>query len=660
LELFRNIETDDHQKNTNDYEVLLKRDLAKFGRNGSMIDYKLISTVEIAKELGLKKGKRGKNFHCPNKSEHKHNDNTPSLSISDQPNGGFNCFGCGIKGNNVELVKQVLGLDVKEAIQWLEIRFAGYDSKELVGDRRLDDKPKKKDEKYQVRFIKKGLSKNDRFTFSPKDQLDLKVPTREDISKLRTELGKSYSLETLERAGIKVNHSDVGYGLVFPKGQLVHNPNNLDKYLHFEGRTDYLTAIELGLDEHYAIVSNFNKTAKIKLSAGQHYFVMDRDVTPQDVRGRLIVESQTEIGCVRLPQNYDDFSDYYNIGGCTQRDILALIENTPIEPISPTREPNQISSIRTFSIYSASELLTTDLPEQIWAVKDTLPAGLAVLAGRPKVGKSFMALELCLAVAQGRKALGRFDAEKGEALFIGLEDNWRRLRNRLRMMLGNDGISPQLSGVHLMTEFLKLDQGGEDQLKGILKNKPNLSLVVIDTYGKVAPYFKSKNPYLEEYAALSRLQQIGFDYETCLLMNHHTRKSESDYVLDEVLGSTAITGTADTILILKKNKYGTVLHTTGRDIEEQELAVEFDKETGLWRILGDADKIAISEQRKLVIQTLRESKIPLWPSELAKKINADRNNVKQLMWKMYKAGLIQKKKQDGKYHIYDNHDNHAS
>jgi len=596
-----------------------------------MFDYKTIATNEIAEHLRLRQGKYG-NYHCFNPSAHNNNDTHASLSISKKSK-GFKCQKCGLKGNNVELVKQVLKVNTQEAIRWISGKF--NNSMPIVKIN-VDKNREEKVKKYQIRFIKKGLAKDERFLFMTEPDLVLKEPTQQDIDNLKSELGKSYSLETLQKANIKINHSKGKYGLVFPKGQLIHNPNKFDNYMHVEGRTDYLTALELALDGFYGIVSDFNKTAKISLSGGHHYFILDRDVSEERIKDRLNILSTSYVKLIRLPSEFDDLSDYFNKGNCTKTDILNLIEKTELMTLVPNSNSQQQPPKKQFKIYTARDLFEMEFPEPRWAIRDILPEGLTILAGRPKSGKSWMALGLSVAVTKGGVALGRYQALEGEALFIGLEDKLNRLRDRLEMMLNSEPIFSIPEGLHLMNEFSRLDDDGYDQLSTILENKPNIRLVVIDIYQRIAPSQNSnKDSYAEDYRNYSRLQEIAFMHRVAIILIHHTRKTESENALDEVLGSTAITGAADCIYILKQKKHEYVLHITGRDIEERELAVKFEPKSGLWNVLGDSEKVFISDERKEIINIINNTDSPLSPKRVSEITGKPHNNIKQLLFNMH-------------------------
>jgi RecA-family ATPase len=84
---------------------------------------------------------------------------------------------------------------------------------------------------------------------------------------------------------------------------------------------------------------------------------------------------------------------------------------------------------------TAADLMAAELPPVRWGVRGVLPEGVTLLAGKPKLGKSWLALGLCVAVAAGGVALGTRQVEQGEVLYLALEDNRRRLHKRLGKML---------------------------------------------------------------------------------------------------------------------------------------------------------------------------------------------------------------------------------
>src|SRR5918992_3521750 len=101
-------------------------------------------------------------------------------------------------------------------------------------------------------------------------------------------------------------------------------------------------------------------------------------------------------------------------------------------------------------IFTAAELMAEDLPPVRWVVPEILPEGVTFLAGKPKLGKSWMGLGLGIAVATGGVALGTKQVEQGEVLYLALEDNKRRIQNRLNKLLAG---RPAPASLHITTAW---------------------------------------------------------------------------------------------------------------------------------------------------------------------------------------------------------------
>jgi hypothetical protein len=132
--------------------------------------------------------------------------------------------------------------------------------------------------------------------------------------------------------------------------------------------------------------------------------------------------------------------------------------------------------------FTAAELMAKELPAVKWAVPDIVPEGLNVVGGRPKLGKSWLVLGLCVAVASGGVALGTKRVEKGEGFYLALEDNEPRLQTRLRKVL-QGGDAPE--GLHYCTEWPRMGEGGIEALDGWLDRHKDVRIAVIDTLARI-------------------------------------------------------------------------------------------------------------------------------------------------------------------------------
>ena len=305
-------------------------------------------------------------------------------------------------------------------------------------------------------------------------------------------------------------------------------------------------------------------------------------------------------------------------------------------PAYPSDDKPGTSGLDTIT---GSALMRLELPEPSSIVPGILVEGLTVLGGKPKLGKSWLMLYACLAVASDGYVLGKLKVTAGEALYLGLEDNLRRLQNRLDTM--SDEIP---DGLHLASQdaMPRLDVGGLERLDTWLQNHPLCRLVVIDTLARVRPRRKHGADLYEEDATLgASLQALAIKRGVALVVIHHLRKADADDPLDMISGSTGLTGAADAVLVLTRprGEADAVLHITGRDIEESELALKFDPKHGIWTMLGEAKDYAMSEERRLIVAFLQTVKSGA-PKDIAEGAQLPRDSVRQLLRKMKADGLL--------------------
>jgi len=350
--------------------------------------------------------------------------------------------------------------------------------------------------------------------------------------------------------------------------------------------------------------------------------------------GKKLYGHALRIRVLELPKkpHVKDVSDWFAQGG-TKDELLKLIAEA-----KEWRPPGAKPPLPVLKAFTASDLEDMIFPEPKWAVPGLLPEGLTILAGRPKRGKSWMGLGIALAVASGGKALGKIDVEKGDALYLALEDNPRRLQNRLAVLKDPGTSLP--SRLHLVTEFLPLQMGGMQSLLLWLDKHPKTHLVVIDTLGRILPSGKgNNNQFVDDYQFIGKLQKLSIDRGFALLVIHHIRKQSAEYALDRVAGTTGITGAADSVWVLDtgKGEASAILQVTGRDIETQEIGMKF--ENGIWSSLGPAEEVALSGERKEII-TLLEENGPMYPKVIGDILRKNASTTRNLLFLMKQKNLI--------------------
>jgi hypothetical protein len=304
-------------------------------------------------------------------------------------------------------------------------------------------------------------------------------------------------------------------------------------------------------------------------------------------------------------------------------------------------EPEPIRAA-TPQITNARDLMAKVFPDIKWVIPDILPEGVTIFAGKPKMGKSWLALNLAIATATGGRALGRIQVEPGSVLYLALEDNERRLQTRMSKLL-QGAVIPDRLDLAIAWQRMGDDTLGLAWLVGWIEAHPDARLIVIDTLAKVRPPMgKSSNIYEHDYNTVQGLKAISDQHNVAILIIHHVRKGTSDDPLELISGSFGLSGGVDGAIILARDRgqADAVLHITGRDVEEKELAMVWSAEFALWTIAGDADEYRISKERRQIIDLLNGVRDGLTPKEVADALQRTAGGVKKMLREMLDDGQV--------------------
>jgi hypothetical protein len=326
-----------------------------------------------------------------------------------------------------------------------------------------------------------------------------------------------------------------------------------------------------------------------------------------------------------------------------QSELAAAFENPwknkELDVKTPEIEGRQNLQSR---IIKASELRIMEFSPIQYVLPGFMPVGFTVFASKPKVGKSWFMLDVSLAVTVPRPTLGDLQAAEGDVLYLALEDSPRRLQSRIEKLLSPFS-SQWPSRLEIATEWPRGAEGVA-QIDEWCDRHPKARLVTIDVIEKIRPPENgngSKRMYALDYEAIGPLQKVAHSREIAIVGVTHLRKQEADDVFDTVSGSLGVTGAADTTLLLQRQAGGITLHAIGRDIEQSEMAIQFNKATCRWTIIGTAAEVQRSAERGRVLAALQDAGGPMTPIGI--KAAADlrsRNATDVLLSKMVKATEI--------------------
>ncbi|GBF22920.1 hypothetical protein tpqmel_0324 [Candidatus Gastranaerophilus sp. (ex Termes propinquus)] len=283
--------------------------------------------------------------------------------------------------------------------------------------------------------------------------------------------------------------------------------------------------------------------------------------------------------------------------GMSQKEAIDRFKHKLCNAPRSKKEAVQVQPLPKLETFSAADLMASELMPVKWVVDGILPQGLVILASPPKYGKSWLMADLGISVANGKDFLGYKTHESG-TFYMALEDSTSRLQNRIKKILG---IQKPPKNFNLTINAPNLANGLIDVLGNHMQQNPDTALIIIDTLQKIrAGANKNEGVYSTDYREAGMLKSFADKHGICVVLVHHLRKAKDDDVFNMISGTNGIMGAADTILALKKEKRGDtecVLHITGRDVEHNELLLEFNSESCKWRRIGNAEEEA--ERRQL-------------------------------------------------------------
>jgi hypothetical protein len=311
----------------------------------------------------------------------------------------------------------------------------------------------------------------------------------------------------------------------------------------------------------------------------------------------------------------------------SSRPLMQLVKGSlPSKPIHPYEEWG-----------TARSLMAKEIPPLTWIVPEILSPGLAILAGAPKIGKSWLGLDFSLAVARGGAALGSFPCDGGMVIYIALEDSERRLQSRLNDIYPDSVELPITWRYHLaappMPHLLKWLEAQ------VLSWRP-CRLIILDTYGRVSEDKGRAAGYKSDYQETAALQAFALRHDLCLLLIHHTRKAPSSDPFDMISGTFGVTGAADTVMVLdaKPGEPNATLHIRGRDVEYRALSLNFDG--GRWRYQGPASVVKHTEEEQEILNLLASDPCGKTAQQLGQVLPVTKDALRQRLVRMRNRGLV--------------------
>lgn len=291
----------------------------------------------------------------------------------------------------------------------------------------------------------------------------------------------------------------------------------------------------------------------------------------------------------------------------TKRAAQQAAEIVQSEAKKEKREPRKLKT--------AAALLEKNIPDPVVFIgtdseEPLLVEGTCILSAKPKLGKSWFCLAICLAVSKGEDFLG-YKTRKCSTLYLDLETSENLQQRRLKKALAAESVSNKF---YLDTETDTLGHGFIEQIESYLEQDPDIGVVVIDVFQIIRSRAKGvkETEYEHAYRDISPLNALAQKHHISIILVCHDRKGVNpDDPFENILGSTGLQGAATQMIVMFQRKPSDPIHVSvkGKTIDGQpELNVKLEK--GKWSIVNgvnSAEREREEQNREYVESDIRRA-----------------------------------------------------
>lgn len=293
----------------------------------------------------------------------------------------------------------------------------------------------------------------------------------------------------------------------------------------------------------------------------------------------MVLENETSAPIPHIPMEMGEPIESGNYFTPSDEEIF-LAQQEYEQEMQATAQAERENAPDFIQTISMPELYEMVYPGKPPVIDKFLYPGTYLFVGAPKVGKSFMMAQIAYHVSSGTP-MWNYAVRKGTVLYLALEDDYRRLQERLYRMFGTE-TTPDL---FFSVASKSLNEGLLDQLHTFLSKHPDTNLVIIDTLQKVREAEGDTYSYAKDYDIIAQLKAFSDQTGICLILVHHTRKQKSDDSFDRISGTNGLLGAADGAFIMYKSKRtdgDATIEVSGRDQPDKSYILTRNKETLCW------------------------------------------------------------------------------
>lgn len=357
-----------------------------------------------------------------------------------------------------------------------------------------------------------------------------------------------------------------------------------------------------------------------------------RDALTKELEARGAIVYQADLPSEKGINGPDDYLARHGVKALQQVIDKACLHKARTKAVKPP--------VAALALTAGLTIFNADYPDPQPIIEPILYPGLTVLGGRPKAGKSWLALQLAIAVISKGKLANYLEATRAcRCLYLSLEDRPRQIRARLRKFTTGEVLADK---INFAFEMEPLMPTGVARLDRTLTEQ-HYDLVILDSYYAAVQQASRSNLNIvqADYNTMKLIREVAEKHQMAILVVHHTRKATGGDMIDQLQGTTGTTAAPDAIWILQRTADGATLAVTGREVAPNTFGLEHPKDSPVWTITGEGDSVTQTDMRADILQLLHDRKA-LKPSTIAQYLHKPISTTNRQLKALLEAGLIKR------------------
>ena len=284
--------------------------------------------------------------------------------------------------------------------------------------------------------------------------------------------------------------------------------------------------------------------------------------------------------------------------------------------------------------------------EARWLIRDVWTrAGVGILGGQPKLGKSWLGLDIAVSAASGTPCLGHYPVEDpGAALVYLAEDALGDVRSRLDALCAHRALDLRRLDLHVITApVLRLDQAEDQQRLAATLDTLRPRVLVLDPLVRL--HRLDENASADMAVLLGALRELQRRFDVAIVLVHHASKKRRRRPGQALRGSSDLHAFVDSLAYLSQERDALQMHLEHRSApspEPVELRLVQGEATHLELVAPPPLAAPVIPLHQRVLDALHAAPGPLLRKQLRQQLRVNNAHLGRVLDQLQREGQLER------------------